>query len=44
MRECPITLTDESSNQEDSDGGMLQMLTQDETLALNYAKMEDLNM
>ena len=44
MRECPNALTDESSDQEDSDGAMLQMLTQDETLALNYAEMEDLNM
>ena len=44
MRECPNALTDESSDQEDSDGATLQMLTLDETLALNYAEMEDLNM
>ena len=44
MRECPNTLTDGSSDQEDSDGATLQILTQDETLALDYAEMEDLNM
>ena len=43
-RECPNALTDESSDQEDSDSATLQMLTQDETLTLNYAEMEDLNM
>ena len=44
MRECPNTLTDESSNQEGSDGAKLQTLTQGETLALSYAEMEDLTM
>ena len=44
MRDCPNALTDESSDQEESDGATLQMLTQNGTLALNYAEMEDLNM
>ena len=44
MRECPNTLTDESSHQDDLDGTTLQMLTQDETPALNYSEMEDLDM
>ena len=43
-RECPSAVTGESSDQEDSDSATLQMLTQDEILALNYAEMEDLNM
>ena len=42
MRECPNTLTDDSSDQEDLDGATLQMLSQDDTL--NYAEMEGLNM
>ena len=42
MRECPNTLTDDSSDQEDLDGTTLQMLSQDDTI--NYAEMEGLNM
>ena len=42
MRECPNTLTDDSSDQEDLDGTTLQMLSQDDTL--NYAEIEGLNM
>ena len=44
-RECPNTLTDESSDE--SEGTTLQMLTQDETPVLDYSEMEldgDLNM
>ena len=44
MRECPNTLTDESSDQDDLDGATLQMLTQDETPVLNYSEMDHLNM
>ena len=37
-------MTDDSSDQEDLDGATLQMLAQDDSLTLNYAEMEDLNM
>ena len=39
MTECPNALSDESS-----DGATSKMLAQDETLVLNCAEMEDLNM
>ena len=39
-----MVLTDEGSDQEDLDGATLEMLTQDETPALNYSEMDDLIM
>ena len=42
-RECANALTDESSDQKDSDGATLQILTPNETI--NFVEdMEDLNM
>ena len=38
-------MTDEVSDQDDSDGVTLQLLTQEEeTLALSYSELDDLNM
>ena len=40
--ECPNTMTEDDSDQEDLDRDMLQMLSQDDSL--NYAEVEGLNM
>ena len=38
-------MTDEGSDQDDSDGATLQLLTQEEeTAALSYSELDDLNM
>ena len=38
-------MTDEGSDQDDSDGTTLQLLTQEEeTVALSYSELDDLNM
>ena len=38
-------MTDEDSDQDDSDGATLQLLTQEEeTAALSYSELDDLNM
>ena len=41
-RECPNTMTEDDSEQEDLESATLQMLSQDDSL--NYAEMEGLNM
>ena len=38
-------MTDEGSDQDDSDGATLQLLTKgEETAALNYSELDNLNM
>ena len=41
-RECPNTMIEDDSDQEDLDRAKLQMLSQDDSL--NYAEVEGLNM
>ena len=43
-RECPNAMTEDDSDQEDLDRAMLQLLSQGDTLNLDYDEMEGLNM